>query len=273
MQQGGLTTEGWDGVEREMNKLYGDKLDKTKMKNRMRTLKKTYATMKRTAQHSGFGWNEETRKFDAEDDVWEQYLAAHPKDAKYKTKKLLDYNTLALIFGDTVSDGRNGYEVNDTEDFQNKFSAEEITEEKITTPASEDAQSIDHVYLDQNISFTSTETTQSTGQDKRIGKGRLAEEQTLASHSKRIRNSIEISLAKSVDRWTTIVEEQIRLQHEPKNTSVKKLMPLIMELELHGAWNIRVIDLLTNERNAEFFAAMAPSLRKKWVMHKLELYD
>ncbi|XP_059310669.1 uncharacterized protein At2g29880-like [Lycium ferocissimum] len=85
-----------------MNKLYGDKLDKTKMKNRMRTLKKTYATMKRMIQHSGFGWNEETRKVDAEDDVWEQTFAAHPKDAQYRTKKLPDYSTLALIFGDTV---------------------------------------------------------------------------------------------------------------------------------------------------------------------------
>lgn len=119
----------------------------------------------------------------------------------------------------------------------------------------------------------STETTQSIGQDKRAGKGHLAEEQTLASHLKRIRNSIGISLAKSVDRQTAITEEQIRLQHEPKNTSAEKLMPLIMELELDDAWNIRVIDLLTNERNAEFFAAMAPSLRKKWVMHKLGLYD
>ncbi|KAH0639910.1 hypothetical protein KY285_036496 [Solanum tuberosum] len=104
-QPGGLTTEGWDSVEKEMNKLYGDKLDKTKMKNRMRTLKKIYATMKRMSQHSGFGWNEETRKVDVEDDVWEQYLAAHPKDSKYRTKTLPYYNTLALIFGDTVADG------------------------------------------------------------------------------------------------------------------------------------------------------------------------
>ncbi|XP_019232317.1 PREDICTED: uncharacterized protein At2g29880-like [Nicotiana attenuata] len=243
------------------------------MKNRMRTLKKSYATMKRMVQHSGFRWNEETRKVDAEDDVWEQYLSTHPKDAQYKTKKLPDYNTLALIFGDIVVDGRNGCEINNTEDFQNEFSDEEITGEKITTPASEDAQSIDHVYLDQNISFTSTKTTQSTGQDKRAGKGRLAEEQTLTSRPKRIRNSIGISLAKFVDRWTAIAKEQIRLQHEPKNTFKEKLMPLIMELELDDAWSIRVIDLLTNERNVEFFAAMAPPLRKKWVMHKLGLYD
>ncbi|XP_006344968.1 uncharacterized protein At2g29880-like [Solanum tuberosum] len=141
-QPGGLTTEGWDSVEKEMNKLYGDKLDKTKMKNRMRTLKKIYATMKRMSQHSGFGWNEETRKVDVEDDVWEQYLAAHPKDSKYRTKTLPDYNTLALIFGDIVADGRNGCEINDVEDFQSEFTDDDIAAEKVTIPT-EDTQFVD----------------------------------------------------------------------------------------------------------------------------------
>ncbi|XP_060200117.1 uncharacterized protein LOC132628349 [Lycium barbarum] len=230
-QQGGLTTEGWDGVEREMNKLYGDKLDKTKMKNRMRTLKKTYATMKRMIQHSGFGWNEETRKVDAEDDVWE----------------------------------KNVCEINDAEDFQNEFSDDDITAEKVTKPASKDVQFVDNDNgcFDQNINFTSNEVTQSSSQDKRAGKRRLAEQPTLTSRPKRIRNSIGSSLAKSVDRWTSIAEEQIRIQHEPKNTSAEKLMPLILELGLCDEWNIQIIDLLTNERNAEVFAAMAPELRKK----------
>ncbi|KAH0709673.1 hypothetical protein KY285_011013 [Solanum tuberosum] len=141
-QPGGLTTEEWDSVEKEMNKLYGDKLDKTKMKNRMRTLKKIYATMKRMSQHSGFGWNEETRKVDVEDDVWEQYLAAHPKDSKYRTKTLPDYNTLALIFGDIVADGRNGCEINDVEDFQSEFTDDDIAAEKVTIPT-EDTQFVD----------------------------------------------------------------------------------------------------------------------------------
>ncbi|XP_070039217.1 uncharacterized protein [Nicotiana tomentosiformis] len=171
--------------------------------------------------------NHNVQKVDAEDDVWEQYLAAHPNDGQYRTKKLPDYNTLALIFGDsTVAD------------------ALRILKQ-----------------LNQLVKIREQE------------KERLAEEQTLASRPKRIRNSIGISLVKSVDRWTAIAEEQIRLQHEPRNTSAEKLMHLIMELELDDAWNIRVIDLLTNERNAEFFAAMAPPLRKKWVMHKLGLYD
>ncbi|KAG5618049.1 hypothetical protein H5410_017873 [Solanum commersonii] len=91
------------------------------------------------SQHSEFGWNEEIQKVDVEDDVWEQYLAAHPKNSKYRTKTLPDYNTLALIFGDTIGDDRNGCEINDVEDFQSEFTDDDITAaEKVTTPAPED---------------------------------------------------------------------------------------------------------------------------------------
>ncbi|XP_049388879.1 uncharacterized protein At2g29880-like [Solanum stenotomum] len=225
------------------------------------------------SQHSGFGWNEETRKVDVEDDVWEQYLAAHPKDSKYRTKTLPDYNTLALIFGDTVADGRNGCEINDVEDFQSEFTDDDIAAEKVTVSA-ENTQFVDQDdgYFVQNMNFTSPEITQSSNQEKRAGKRHLDEQPTLTSRPKRIKNSIGNSLAKSVDRWTAIAEEQIRLQHEPKNTSAEKLMPLILELDFDDEWTMQTVDLLVDKRNAEFFAAMPPELRKKWVMRKLGLY-
>ncbi|KAG5618050.1 hypothetical protein H5410_017874 [Solanum commersonii] len=81
------------------------------------------------------------------------------------------------------------------------------------------------------MNFTSPEVTQSSNQEKRAGKSHLDEQSTLTSRPKRIKNSIGNNSAKSVDRWTTIDEEQIRLQHEPKNTSAEKLMPLILELD------------------------------------------
>ncbi|MCD9646907.1 hypothetical protein HAX54_037158 [Datura stramonium] len=119
-------------------------------------------------------------------------LDAHPKDAQYRTKKLPDYNTLALIFGDTAVDGRNGYEINDAEDFQNEFSDNDITGERVTTLAYEDTQFVDydHACFDHNINFTRTKVTQSSSQDKRAGMGRLVEKPTLTSRPKRIRNSI-----------------------------------------------------------------------------------
>ncbi|KAH0642471.1 hypothetical protein KY290_034058 [Solanum tuberosum] len=47
-------------------------------------------------------------------------------------------------------------------------------------------------------------------------------------------------------------------------------MPLILELDLDDEWTMQTVDLLVDKRNAEFFAAMPPELRKKWVMRKLD---
>ncbi|WMV33966.1 hypothetical protein MTR67_027351 [Solanum verrucosum] len=223
---------------------------------------------------SGFGWNEETRKVDVKDDVWESYLAAHPKDSKYRTKTLPDNNTLALIFEDIVADGRNRCEINDVEDFQSEFTDDDIAAEKATTPAPEDTQFVDQDdgYFVQNMNFTSPEITQSSNQEKRVGKKHLDEQPILTSRPKKIKNSIGNSLAKSVDRWTTIAEEQIRLQHEPKNTSAEKLMPLILKFDFDDEWTMQTVDLLADKRYAEFCFAMASELRKKWVLRKLSLY-
>ncbi|WMV42412.1 hypothetical protein MTR67_035797 [Solanum verrucosum] len=154
-----------------------------------------------------------------------------------------------------------------------KFTDDDVAAEKVTIPA-EDTQFVDQDdgYFVQNINFTSPEITQSSNQEKRAGKRHLHEQPTLTSRPKRIKNSIGNSLAKSVDRWTAIAEEQIRLQHGPKNTSAEKLMPLILELDFDDEWTVQTVDLLIDKRNAEFFAAMPPELRKKWVMRKLGLY-
>ncbi|WMV32512.1 hypothetical protein MTR67_025897 [Solanum verrucosum] len=169
---------------------------------------------------------------------------------------------------------QNGCEINDVEDFQSEFTDDDIVAKKVTTPAPKDTQFVDQDdgYFVQNKNFTSPEITQSSNQVKRAGKRHLDEQPTLASRPKRIKNSIGNSLAKSVDRWTAIAEEQIRLQHEPKNTSTEKLMPLILKLDFDDEWTMQIVDLLVNKRNAEFFAAMAPELRKKRVMRKLGLY-
>lgn len=110
-------------------------------------------------------------------------------------KKLPNYNTLALIFGVIIANGRNGCEISDMEDFQNDFYDDEITGEKVTTLASEDAQPIDHdhVCLDQSTNFTRTKRTQSIDQDKRVGKKPFSKQKTLAYSPKKLETLVEIS--------------------------------------------------------------------------------
>ncbi|XXG77703.1 hypothetical protein AAC387_Pa08g1807 [Persea americana] len=98
-----------------MKTQYGDFFSKDKLKNRFKTLKKTYADLKAMLDLSGFGWDDARKMVTAEPQVWKEYVAAHPKAAHYKNKTFPDWASLAIIFGDSVADGRDGFASNDPE--------------------------------------------------------------------------------------------------------------------------------------------------------------
>ncbi|KAH6800846.1 hypothetical protein C2S52_001310 [Perilla frutescens var. hirtella] len=56
---------------------------------------------------SGFGYDANTKKFTATDEVWDAYLAAHPKDANLRYGECPDYEDLAIAVGNGVVVGKN----------------------------------------------------------------------------------------------------------------------------------------------------------------------
>ncbi|RWR92047.1 putative nuclease HARBI1 [Cinnamomum micranthum f. kanehirae] len=113
--KGGFTCEGWNLLTWNMKSEFGESFTKDKLKNRFKTLKKTYASMKAMLDLSRFGWDDTRKMVTAEPEVWKQYLAAHPKAIQYKGKSLPDWASLAIIFEDSVADGRDGFASNDPE--------------------------------------------------------------------------------------------------------------------------------------------------------------
>lgn len=87
---------------------------------------------------------------------------------------------MALIFRYTIFYGSNECEINDAEDVQSEFTDDDITAEKVTTYAPEDAQFADQndEYFAKEINFNSSEVTQSSNQEKREGKRYLDEQST-----------------------------------------------------------------------------------------------
>ncbi|XXG77557.1 hypothetical protein AAC387_Pa08g1690 [Persea americana] len=113
--KGGFTCEWWDLLTKEMKTQYGDFFSKDKLKNRFKTLKKTYVDLKAMLDLSGFGWDDARKMVTAEPQVWKEYVAAHPKAAHYTNKAFPNWASMAIIFGDSVADGRDGFASNDPE--------------------------------------------------------------------------------------------------------------------------------------------------------------
>ncbi|KAH6771355.1 hypothetical protein C2S52_016158 [Perilla frutescens var. hirtella] len=56
---------------------------------------------------SGFGYDHNTKKFTTTDEVWDAYLASHPKDTHLRYGESSDYEDLRIAMGNGVAVGRN----------------------------------------------------------------------------------------------------------------------------------------------------------------------
>lgn len=73
--KGGFTREGWNLLTKEMKTRHGAFFSKDKLKNKFKTLKKTYGDLKVMLDLSGFGWDDTRKMVTAEQEVWKEYVA------------------------------------------------------------------------------------------------------------------------------------------------------------------------------------------------------
>ncbi|KAL5726697.1 hypothetical protein ACHQM5_009716 [Ranunculus cassubicifolius] len=89
--------------------------------------------MKELKDQSGFGWDENRKIIDVNDDVWEGYVKSHPDARSYRYKALTNYDDLAIIIGNANAKGGGaitGSELSKAKEEQNKSDSdvEEITD-------------------------------------------------------------------------------------------------------------------------------------------------
>ncbi|XP_010497431.2 PREDICTED: uncharacterized protein At2g29880-like, partial [Camelina sativa] len=113
-------------------------------KNRLKILKNKYLGLSDHLRFSsGFGWDPETKKFTAPDEVWADYLKAHPSRTNLRDDSFEDFGDLQLIFESTTATGRNAvglgdaidantYQVGENEGTNNSSHVQIMEDEEIT---------------------------------------------------------------------------------------------------------------------------------------------
>ena len=76
------------------------------LQNKFTHMKGCYNEFAQLVSNSGFGWDDQKGLPTAADDVWNRYIAAHPKAAPYRHKPLQYYAELKSIFSGKVATGR-----------------------------------------------------------------------------------------------------------------------------------------------------------------------
>ncbi|TQE13927.1 hypothetical protein C1H46_000558 [Malus baccata] len=83
--------------------------------------------------NSGFGWDANTKRFVAEDEVWEEYFKAHPDQRGIRTKSCDDFEDLQIVLGNATATGKHsirldrqgGLEEDEQDGIENSFYDEE----------------------------------------------------------------------------------------------------------------------------------------------------
>ncbi|KAL7234927.1 hypothetical protein ACSBR1_018404 [Camellia fascicularis] len=97
---GTFTTSAYDKIVNELCEIYNLDLDKTKVKNRLKTIKEHFAECYDLFKHtSGFAWSPVTRMFTLEPEVWETLIEVKPYVEKWKCTPIGNYKKLAKIYG------------------------------------------------------------------------------------------------------------------------------------------------------------------------------
>ncbi|KAI3472998.1 hypothetical protein Pfo_030081 [Paulownia fortunei] len=98
--------QAWTDMLAVFNAKFGSQYDKDVLKGRYTNLWKLFNDIKNILGQNGFSWDETRQMVVADDYVWDAYIKIHPEARPYRTKSVLNFDDLCLIYGYTVADGR-----------------------------------------------------------------------------------------------------------------------------------------------------------------------
>ncbi|PNX59818.1 hypothetical protein L195_g059878, partial [Trifolium pratense] len=97
---GSWTSEAYNNVVELLRNTIGGHITKQHIKNRMKTLKENFGEAYDLFNSlSGFAWDPITRKFDAEEEVWDALIKEKPHAVKWKRMCIKNYDMMKDLFG------------------------------------------------------------------------------------------------------------------------------------------------------------------------------
>lgn len=98
--------QAWTDMLSVFNAKFGSQYDKDVLKSRYTNMWKQFNDVKNLLGQSGFSWDETRQMVVADDYVWDAYIKAYPDARSYRTKAVLNFNDMCMIYGYTTADGR-----------------------------------------------------------------------------------------------------------------------------------------------------------------------
>ncbi|KAJ1381274.1 Myb/SANT-like domain [Sesbania bispinosa] len=107
---GNWSTEAYDHVVNSLRSVSYVDLTKQHIKNRIKTIKYRWREAYDLFNSlSGFAWNPITKRFEAEEEVWEGFIREKPHASRWRTMQIRNYDIMKDLFGTDRAIGGNAW--------------------------------------------------------------------------------------------------------------------------------------------------------------------
>uniref|UniRef100_A0A2N9H5D7 Myb/SANT-like domain-containing protein n=1 Tax=Fagus sylvatica TaxID=28930 RepID=A0A2N9H5D7_FAGSY len=303
-----FSKQAWAEMIAQFNTKFGFKYDTDVLKNRFKRFRKQYNEIKMLVEQSGFKWDETRHMVTADDNVWAEFIKAHPDMVPYRTRVVLHYNELCIICGHAVADGRYSlscFDINFENEvhhlashiFWRKPLQRRILMEKLCLLITKMSQTMHikrhcvQVVIRRNIiHYGKHEEAFDSGVDKK--KHLSSRKKEAALHSGGAKNISEqkrlqpdmpqtFQLSKKARRlhggmadvlreMAVAVTSLTKKQKQENSISTEDVIDVLQAIpDMDDDLLLDACDLLEDEKRARMFLALDAPLRKKWLMRKL----
>ncbi|KAJ4801138.1 Myb/SANT-like DNA-binding domain protein [Rhynchospora pubera] len=200
---GSFTSKAHENVVNGVSEKFPDvKLDKEKVKNRIKYIKKGFTACYDVFKNiSGITWKEDLSMWQAAPDVWDDLIKKHPQVAAWRNKPIPNYNSLCLLYG---SDRATLEEAETAREMRERIRGEQ-EEARANT-----IEEIDHMVLNDEIRLEGYDTPPNAeGRKRAKRKIALVEEVT----------SVKKSFQIAADAIAKVAAEMVKIQ--PATDTVK----------------------------------------------------
>ncbi|KAF7830367.1 L10-interacting MYB domain-containing protein [Senna tora] len=98
--------QAWADIHTMFNAKFGSHYDKEGLKSRYANLWKQFNDVRNLLSHNGFSWDAARQMVTADGFSWDAYIKVHPDAQCYRTKPVLNFDDLCVVYASTIADGR-----------------------------------------------------------------------------------------------------------------------------------------------------------------------
>ncbi|XP_058082966.1 L10-interacting MYB domain-containing protein-like [Magnolia sinica] len=259
--ENGFEKAAWKAISDIFNQKHGLQFSQQQLKSHFNILKKQYLTVTALLDQNGFSWDDTLHTVTATENVWDQYIMAHPDAKKFRGNSLPVYRELCKIFGSSFAEGRKQLST------VHLNLSDGATIEGAATPVTARATTILPIVHRGNL-----ESGSSSGKENPSGDSERDQHQSAMLGTTRRRKRMRVNVG---DRILDCMESLI-LQSEQLNApggastlkedSYYKCLVELQELEgLEHNEILQAVEVLKDDLNRVAFRALKGDIRLKWL--------